>query len=112
MKKMIVVTVLAVCFLGMAPQAMAVGEHGGTTSLNDTRAEHDAQSKPCTGLPIKANVGSLVGLLNIAVQDIPILSAPQNLLCTENSSQSKDEEPLQQIVDQIPVLSGNGVDHH
>jgi hypothetical protein len=98
-KKMIVVTVLAVCFLGIAPQAMAVGEHGGTTSLNATRAEHDAQNKPCIGVPIKANIGSLVGLINIALQDIPILSAPQNQQCTE-------------IVDQIPLLSGNGVDNH
>ncbi|SFH25953.1 rodlin, partial [Streptomyces mirabilis] len=53
--------------------------------------------------------GSLVGVVPIAVQDVPVLSAPQNQQCVENSTQAKGDEPLSHILDQIPVLSGNGV---
>ncbi|MEU6806400.1 rodlin [Streptomyces neyagawaensis] len=66
-------------------------------------------NKPCIGLPVKANVGSVAGLIPItAVQDVPILSAPQNQQCVENSTQAKGDEPLSHILDNIPVLSGNG----
>ncbi|MEU4730750.1 hypothetical protein [Streptomyces sp. NPDC023588] len=67
---MIVTTALAVGFLGIAPQAMAVGE--GTTSLSSSAAAQGVPKEPL-GIPIKANIGSLIGLLNIAVQDLPIL---------------------------------------
>jgi hypothetical protein len=66
-------------------------------------------NKPCVGLPAKANAGSLVGVVPIAVQDVPVLSAPQNQQCVENSTQAKGDEPLSHVLDQIPVLSGNGV---
>lgn len=127
MKKMMVTAVLAVGFLGIAPHAMAISDHSGTTSLSgngakqafgNSKAEGDMSpqpslvqgslNKPCIGLPVKANIGSLVGLVNIAVQDIPILSAPQNQQCTENSTQAKGDEPLSHILNDIPVLSGNG----
>jgi hypothetical protein len=42
------------------------------------------------------------------LQDVPVLSAPQNQQCTENSTQAKGDEPLSHIADNIPVLSGNG----
>ncbi|MEU6677454.1 rodlin [Streptomyces sp. NPDC059900] len=112
---------------GMAPQALAIGDDSGTTSLSGNGAEtafgnsatkgnqspqltlvQGTLNKPCVGLPVKANVGSLVGLVPIAVQDIPILSAPQNQQCTENSTQAKGDEPLSHILSDIPVLSGNG----
>ncbi|MGW5864457.1 rodlin [Streptomyces sp. NPDC055239] len=112
---------------GMAPQAMAIGDDSGTTSLsgngadtafgNSATAGHQspqlslvqgALNKPCVGLPVKANVGSLVGLVPIAVQDIPVLSAPQNQQCTENSTQAKGDEPISHILNDIPVLAGNG----
>ncbi|MFB6548266.1 rodlin, partial [Streptomyces virginiae] len=41
------------------------------------------------------------------VQDINVLSNPQNQQCTENSTQAKGDEPLSHILDNIPVLSGN-----
>jgi hypothetical protein len=44
----------------------------------------------------------------IAVQDIPILSAPQNQQCVENSTQAKGDEPLSHILEDVPVLSANG----
>ncbi|ATL27888.1 rodlin [Streptomyces formicae] len=134
MKKLLATAALAASVAGMsavaAPQAMAIGDDSGTTSSSGngamqsfgnsaTKGDMSPQmslvqgslNKPCIGLPAKANVGSLVGLVPIAVQDIPILSAPQNQQCTENSTQAKGDEPLSHILDQIPVLSGNGVDN-
>ncbi|KXN71140.1 hypothetical protein CONCODRAFT_6161 [Conidiobolus coronatus NRRL 28638] len=40
--------------------------------------------KPCIALPAKASVQSVLALVNVGVQDIPILSNPQNQQCTEN----------------------------
>lgn len=110
-----------------APQALAVGNDGGTTSESGNFASQTygnsatygnmspqmaliqgSLNKPCIGLPAKANVGSLVGVVPVSVQDIPILSAPQNQQCTENSTQAKGDEPLSHVLDDIPVLSGNG----
>src|SRR6478609_2470725 len=111
-----------------APQALAIGNDGGTTSTSGNGAMQSygnsatygnmspqmaliqgSLNKPCIGLPAKANLGSLVGVVPIAVQDVPILSAPQNQQCVENSTQAKGDEPLSHILDDIPVLSGNGV---
>ncbi|MER5443370.1 rodlin [Streptomyces sp. NPDC002790] len=110
-----------------APQALAVGNDGGTTSESGNNASQTygnsatygnmspqmaliqgSLNKPCIALPAKANVGSLVGVVPVSVQDIPILSAPQNQQCTENSTQAKGDEPLSHVLDDIPVLSGNG----
>ncbi|MEU1280160.1 rodlin [Streptomyces sp. NPDC005805] len=112
----------------MAPQAMAVGDNEGTHSASGNGASQSygnaetygdmspqmsliqgSLNKPCVGLPLKANVGSLVGAVPISVQDIPILSAPQNQQCVENSTQAKGDEPLSHILNDIPVLSANGV---
>ncbi|MFK0017997.1 rodlin [Streptomyces sp. NPDC090798] len=114
-----------------APQALAIGNDGGTTSTSGNGAVQSfgnsatygkmspqmaliqgSLNKPCIGLPVKGNVGSLVGLVPISVQDVPILSAPQNQQCVENSTQAKGDEPLSHILDQIPVLSGNGTNNH
>ncbi|MDI3390392.1 rodlin [Streptomyces sp. B-S-A8] len=62
-------------------------------------------NKPCIGLPAKANVGSLVGVVPVSVQDIPILSNKQNQQCVENSTQSKGDEPLSNLLQN--VLSAN-----
>ncbi|MET9532458.1 rodlin [Streptomyces sp. NPDC006649] len=118
----------AAAIAGAAGNAAAIGNDGGTTSLSGNGSEQafgnsatdGAQSpqltlvqgslnKLCAGVPVKANVGSLVGLVPVAIQDVPVLSSPQNQQCTENSTQAKGDEPLSHILDQIPVLSGNGV---
>ncbi len=110
-----------------APQALAIANDGGTTSISGNGAEQEfgnsatfgdmspqlslvqgSLNKPCIGLPAKLNVGGLAGVAAIAVQDIPILSAPQNQQCVENSTQAKGDEPLSHILSDIPVLSGNG----
>ncbi|MEU0086510.1 rodlin [Streptomyces sp. NPDC006274] len=111
----------------MAPQAMALGNDGGTNSLSGNGAKQSygnaathgdmspqmslvqgSLNKPCIGLPLKANVQNIVGLVNVGLQDIPILSAPQNQQCVENSTQAKGDEPLSHILNDIPILSGNG----
>nr|WP_203659398.1 rodlin [Streptomyces sp. SID14446] len=111
-----------------APQALAIGNDGGVTTTQGNGAAQiygnqatygnmspqmaliqGSLNKPCIGLPAKANLASLVGLVPVTVaQDVPILSAPQNQQCTENSTQAKGDEPLSHILDNIPVLSGNG----
>ncbi|MEV6795118.1 rodlin [Streptomyces sp. NPDC051320] len=111
----------------LAPQAMAVGNGGGTTTASNNsavqafgnEATHGDMSpqlslvqgslnKPCIGLPAKADVGSLVGFVPVTVQDIPVLSSPQNQQCTENSTQAKGDDALSHALSNIPVLSGNG----
>lgn len=64
-------------------------------------------NKPCIQLPAKANVHSVLALVNVGVQDIPVLSSPQNQQCTENSLQANGDEALSHILDNIRVLSGN-----
>ncbi|EPH44722.1 hypothetical protein STRAU_2280 [Streptomyces aurantiacus JA 4570] len=96
--------------MGTAGSAAAIGDDSGTTSASGNGAKQSfgnsstdgkqsvqlsavqgSLNKLCLGVPVKANIGSLVGLLNIAVQDIP-----------------KGDEPLSHILSDIPVLSGNG----
>ncbi|MFF1650604.1 rodlin [Streptomyces sp. NPDC058240] len=133
MKKMMAGAAVAVSLVGLsatvAPAAMAIGNDGGTTSVNGngtvdefgnsvTRGDGSPQvqlvqgtlNKACVGLPLKANAGSLVGVLvPVAVQDINVLASPQNQQCADNSTQAKGDEPLSHLVDDIPVLSGNGI---
>jgi hypothetical protein len=110
-----------------AQQALALGDDGGTTSTNGNNSLQQygnsatygnmspqmaliqgSLNKPCVGLPAKVNAGSLVGVVPVAVQDVPVLSSPQNQQCTENSTQAKGDEPLSHVLDDIPVLSGYG----
>ncbi|MEU3687379.1 rodlin [Streptomyces narbonensis] len=112
----------------MATPALAIANDGGTTSLSGNGAHQEygnsatygnmspqfalvqgSLNKPCVGLPAKVNAGSLIGLIPITVQDINVLSSPQNQQCTENSTQAKGDEALSHILDDIPILSGNGV---
>ncbi|NLU69334.1 rodlin [Streptomyces sp. HNM0574] len=65
-------------------------------------------NKPCVGVAGKVNVGSLVGLIPITVQDVNVLSNPQNQQCTENSTQAKGDESLSHLLDDTSVLSKNG----
>ncbi|MER5898345.1 rodlin [Streptomyces sp. NPDC001876] len=135
MKKMMAGAAVAVSLIGLsaaaAPSAMAIGDDHGTTTVNgngtkstfgNSRTEGDQSpqlslvqgslNKPCVALPVKANVGSLFGAVGLAVQDINVLSNPQNQQCTENSTQAKGDEPLSHILSDIPVLSGNGAGNH
>ncbi|MFJ7998572.1 rodlin [Streptomyces sp. NPDC096310] len=135
MKKIWATAAVAASLIGataaMASPALAIADDGGTTSFSGNGAEQSfgnavtkgdmspqlqliqgTLNKPCVGLPLKANVGALIGLVDVAVQDINVLSSPQNQQCVENSTQAKGDEPLSHILDDIPVLSGNGVANH
>ena len=127
-------TALASCGLAFAVVAGAAGsaaalgdDHGGTTTVNGNGAVQadgntvtggdlspqiglmqGSLNRPCLALPTAANLGSLAGAAPIAVQDINVLSSPQNQQCTENSTQAKGDEPLSHILSNIPILSGNG----
>ncbi|MGW7455255.1 rodlin [Streptomyces sp. NPDC054787] len=129
-KKMMASAAVAASVVGMgaamAPQAMAIGNDNGINTVNGNNAAQiygnqatygnmspqmaliqGSFNKPCIALPAKANVQSLLALVNVGVQDIPVLSSPQNQQCTENSTQAKGDEALSHILDNIPVLSGN-----
>ncbi|MEE1797114.1 rodlin [Streptomyces sp. NPDC101062] len=135
MKKLWATAAVAASLVGataaMASPALAIADDGGTTSFSGNGAEQSfgnavtkgdlspqlglvqgSLNKPCVGLPLKANVGSLIGLITVAVQDVNVLSSPQNQQCVENSTQAKGDEPLSHILDDIPVLSGNGAGNH
>ncbi|SES50138.1 hypothetical protein SAMN04487983_11171, partial [Streptomyces sp. yr375] len=129
MKKLWATAALAASVAGLAamsaPQALAIGDDSGTTSASGNGASSEfgnsatfgdmspqlslvqgSLNKPCIGLPAKVNAQSIIAALNIGVQDIPILSAPQNQQCVENSTQAKGDEPLSHILDDISALSG------
>ncbi|MFI8346578.1 rodlin [Streptomyces sp. NPDC085596] len=132
LKKAMAAAAVAASFMGVsaaaAPQALAIGNDTGTTSFsgngateafgnNVTNGDLSPQAtlvqsslnKLCVGLPVKANVQSVLALVNVGVQDIPVLSSPQNQQCAENSTQAKNDEPLSHVLDDISVLAGNGV---
>ncbi|MCA1218959.1 rodlin [Streptomyces sp. 8L] len=131
MKKIMAGAAVAASVVGasamVAPQAMAVGNSHGTTSASGngakdsfanatTKGDESLQgtlvggslNKLCLGVPAKVNVGSLVGLVPVTVQDVNALSNPQNQQCADGSTQAKGDEDLSHLADQIPVLSGNG----
>ncbi|MER7764876.1 rodlin [Streptomyces sp. NPDC097619] len=130
LKKIMATAAVTASVLGtgaaMASPAMAIGNDNGINTVNGNGAQqiygnqktHGDMSpqlgviqgtlnKPCLGIPAKINAQSLVALVNVGVQDIPVLSAPQTQQCTENSTQAKGDEPLSHILSNIPVLSGN-----
>ncbi|GGX97413.1 rodlin [Streptomyces hiroshimensis] len=64
-------------------------------------------NKPCLGIG-KIGLQGLVGAVPINVQDVPILSSQQQQQCTDNSTISDGDDPLSHILDEIPIISGNG----
>ncbi len=131
-KKILATAAVAASLAGVsamvAPSAMAIGDTGGSTTANGNGSEQNygntytsgymspqfaliagSLNKPCIALPAKGNLGSLVGATPISVQDLNVLTSPQNQQCTENSTQSQGDEPLSHVLDTIPLFSGNGV---
>ncbi|MGO4460624.1 rodlin [Streptomyces sp. M-16] len=130
LKKLMATAAVTASVLGTgalaASPAMAIGNDNGVNTVNgngasqiygnqETKGAMSPQlsavqgslNKLCIGLPAKVNAQSILAALNIGVQDINVLSNPQNQQCTENSTQAKGDESLSHIVDNIPVLSGN-----
>ncbi|WP_171164489.1 rodlin [Streptomyces sp. I05A-00742] len=67
-------------------------------------------NKPCIAIG-KLGLQSVLGLVNIGLQDIPILSSQQQQMCTENSTINDGDDALSHILDDIPILSGNGTEN-
>ncbi|MGW0209888.1 rodlin [Streptomyces sp. NPDC003233] len=134
MKKLWATTAVAASVAGIAataaPQALAIGNDTGTSSVSGTGASQTfgnsitsgtmspqlslvqgSLNKPCVGLPAKANLGSLVGVVPVTAQDVPVLSAPQSQQCVENSTQAKGDEPLSHLLDDVSAVSGNGTNN-
>ncbi|GLW19669.1 MULTISPECIES: rodlin [Streptomyces] len=130
-KKVLATTAVAASVVGIsataAPQAMAIGNHNGTSTVNGNGAKsafgnsttmgrmspqleliQGSLNKPCLALG-KVDAQVFAGATPIALQDINALSSSQNQQCTENSTQAKGDDPLSHILSDIPVLSGNGV---
>ncbi|MFB6543898.1 rodlin [Streptomyces virginiae] len=113
----------------VASPAMAIGNDNGINTVNGNNAAQiygnqetagkmspqlgaiqGSLNKLCVGLPAKVNVQSVLALIaNVGVQDVNVLANPQNQQCAENSTQAKGDEAVSHILDDIPVLSGNGV---
>ncbi|MGW1890542.1 rodlin [Streptomyces sp. NPDC002004] len=131
LKKVVAAAALTASVAGVsamtAPQALAIGDDTGTSASSGLNAQQSygnsattgamspqfalvqgSLNKPCVGLPGKVNAGSLVGVVPVSVQDVNVLSSPQSQQCVENSTQAKGDEPLSHVLDDIPVLSGNG----
>ncbi|MER5523063.1 rodlin [Streptomyces sp. NPDC002677] len=132
LKKAMAAVAVAASVVGVsaaaAPQALATGNDHGTTSASGNGAHEkfgnqvtkgkmspqatlvqSSLNKLCVGLPVKGNVQAILGAVPIDVQDVNVLSAPQNQQCAENSTQAKGDEPLSHILDDISALSANGV---
>ncbi|REK87526.1 RdlA protein [Streptomyces inhibens] len=124
MKKMMAGAAIAASLVGMtaaaAPQAMAIGNDHGTSTVNGNGSKSIYGNSTTRG-NLSTQLGLVQGSLNdlclalpkingaAVAQDINVLSSPQNQQCVENSSQAKGDEALSHILDDIAVLSGNGV---
>ncbi|MFD6974863.1 rodlin [Streptomyces sp. NPDC059979] len=110
----------------IASPAMAIGNDNGVSTVNGNHAAqvygnqetHGKMSpqlsaiqgslnKPCIALPAKVNAQGILQALTLGIQDVNVLSSPQNQQCAENSTQAKGDEALSHILSNIPVLSGN-----
>ncbi|SHI22698.1 rodlin [Streptomyces sp. 3214.6] len=130
-KKVLATAAVAASAVGasavVAAPALAIGNDSGTTSASGNGAYQafgnsatygnmspqlaliqGSFNKPCIGLPAKVGLQGLLGAVPINVQDINVLSSPQNQQCVENSTQAKGDEALSHILDDIAVLAGNG----
>ncbi|MCX5333968.1 MULTISPECIES: rodlin [unclassified Streptomyces] len=129
LKKAMAAAAVAASVVGAASPAMAIGNDDGTKSASGNGAHsafgnsitkgdmspqatlvQSTANKLCVGLPAKLNAQGILGLIAAVgvAQDVPILSAPQNQQCAENSTQAKGDEPLSHILDDISALAGNG----
>jgi hypothetical protein len=130
-KSLVAAAAVAAAGIAFAAPATAIGNaHGNATAAGNGASQiygntktggymspqislvQGSLNKPCIGLPAKVDAQSLVGVVPVGVQDIPILSSPQNQQCVENSTQAKGDDALSHILDNIPVLTGNGTGNH
>ncbi|MEV6669180.1 rodlin [Streptomyces sp. NPDC051162] len=125
LKKVLATAALTASAVGtIAGPAMAIGNDSDVANGNASRTgygntmtggEQSPQmsliqgtlNKPCLGIG-KIGLQSLIALINVGVQDVPVLSSQQQQQCTDNSTISDGDDPLSHILDEIPIVSGNG----
>ncbi|MEU7137009.1 rodlin [Streptomyces sp. NPDC046261] len=125
LKKVLATAAVTASAVGaVASPAMAIGNdqdvanaNGAKTGYGNTKTGgHESPqmsliqgtlNKPCIGIG-KIGIQSLIALLNIGVQDIPILTSQQQQQCTDNSTINDGDDPLSHLLDEIPIISGNG----
>lgn len=113
----------------LAAPASAVGNDGGDVANGNaagtgygntvTGGDRSPQISAVQGtlnklcLPIgKVGVQSIALLVNIGLQDIPVLTSQQQQQCADNSTISDGHDQLSHLVEEIPLLSGNGSANH
>ncbi|MEV4439179.1 rodlin [Streptomyces sp. NPDC049577] len=117
LKKLLATTALAVTSVGtLAGPAMAIGDDQDTANANGAKTGY---GNTRTGGKESPQMSLIQGTLNkpcialqdiaiLAIQDIPILSSNQEMQCNDNSTISDGDDPLSHILDDIPIISGNG----
>ncbi|MCC2274073.1 MULTISPECIES: rodlin [Streptomyces] len=105
----------------MAVPAVATGS---ATSGHDAKSEYGSTKtggeesptmtvlqgtldEPCIALG-RLDVNPVALILNIGVQDVPVLTSQQQSQCTQNSTIQDGDDALSHLLDGIPVVSGNG----
>ncbi|WP_030621837.1 rodlin [Streptomyces sclerotialus] len=122
-KKILATGAVAASIIGMAaasaPQALAIGDDEGPTSMTGNGSS-SAYGNQTTHGHMSPQDGLTQGTLNdmcllnfykipiALVDDIPILSDQQNMQCAENSSQDKQDQSLADVLENVPILSANG----
>ncbi|MFI9205741.1 rodlin [Streptomyces sp. NPDC053048] len=126
LKKVLATAAVTASAVGaIASPAMAIGNdqdvlnaNGAKTGYGNTKTGgkespqmsliQGTLNKPCIGIG-KVGIQSVLALLlNVGIQDIPILTSQQQQQCTDNSTINDGDDPLSHILDEIPILSGNG----
>ncbi|GAA0469082.1 rodlin [Streptomyces sp. NPDC046215] len=125
LKKVIATAALTVSTVGtLAGPAMAIGNDDDVANGNAAKVGYGntktggkespqmsliqgSLNKPCVAIG-KLGIQSIVALINIGVQDIPILTSQQQQQCTDNSTISDGDDPLSHILSELPILSANG----
>ncbi|AZQ72426.1 RdlA protein [Streptomyces luteoverticillatus] len=125
LKKVLATAALSASAVGaVASPAMAIGNDQDVLNANGARTGYGntatggkespqmsliqgTLNKPCIAIG-KLGIQSVLALINIGVQDIPILTSQQQQQCTDNSTINDGDDPLSHILDEIPILSGNG----
>ncbi|HET9382122.1 MAG TPA: rodlin [Streptomyces sp.] len=133
-KKVMASAAMAASVVGVpaatAPQAQAAGTDNGTTAVGGHGAAREsgapaafgdprpqtallrgALRTPCVGLPARADVGSVVGLVPAAaLQDLPVPSGPPNPLSPLSPlSPLNPLNPLNPQCGEAPALSSSAV---
>ncbi|MFV8131133.1 rodlin [Streptomyces syringium] len=130
LKRVIATAALTASAAGLltAP-AVAVGNDGRDTANGDaartgygntvTGGDRSPQisavqgtlNKLCLGVG-KLGIQSVALLVNIGLQDIPVLTSQQQQQCADDSTVSDGDDQLSHLVEEIPLLTGNGSANH